>query len=57
MLKSPTGDALDPLEIRPAEVAAALIKFCSLQKIPLPRKAAKSIAVDNGQVSLVLTLG
>jgi hypothetical protein len=56
MLKSKTSEELERLEIRPAEVGAALIKFCSLQKIPLPRKAAKSIAVDNGQVSLVLTL-
>jgi hypothetical protein len=56
MLKSPTSDKLEPLEIRPAEVGAALIKFCSLQKIPLPRKAKKSIAVDNGQVALVLKL-
>jgi hypothetical protein len=57
MLKSPTGDALEPLEIRPAEVGAALIKFCNLQKIPLPRRAKKSIAVDAGQIALVLQLG
>jgi hypothetical protein len=57
MLQSKTSDELEPLEIRPAEVGAALIKFCNLQKIPLPRKAAKSITVDNGQIALVLKLG
>ncbi|HVZ01488.1 MAG TPA: hypothetical protein VHA35_18410 [Dongiaceae bacterium] len=56
MLKSPTGDALEPLDIRPAEVGAALIKFCHLQKIPLPRRAKKSIAVDHGRIALVLKL-
>jgi len=56
MLQSQTGDGLEPLDIRPAEVAAALIKFCHLQKIPLPRRAAKSIAVNNGQIALVLKL-
>jgi hypothetical protein len=56
MLQSKTSDALEPLEIRPAEVGAALIKFCNLQKIPLPRKATKSIVADNGHVALVLKL-
>lgn len=50
------GDGHERLEIRPEEVAASLIKYCALQKIPLPRRAQKSIAVEGGQVELHLQL-
>jgi hypothetical protein len=52
-----TGDGSKEIELRPTEVGVALIKFCWLKKIPLPRRAVKSLAADNdGQIVLVLTL-
>ena len=56
VLQTLAGDGQEEIELRPAEVAAALIKFCHLKKIPLPRRASKSIGVDRGYVSLVLQL-
>ena len=50
------GDGKTAIELRPAEVAVALIKFCRLKRIPLPKRADKSLGVDNGLVSLVLIL-
>jgi hypothetical protein len=44
------------MDFRPTEVAAALIKFCRLKRIPLPRRAEKSLGVDQGRISLVLHL-
>ncbi|HVT52669.1 MAG TPA: hypothetical protein VHE77_13915 [Dongiaceae bacterium] len=56
MLDPSTGDGTKEIELRPTEVGVALIKFCRLKKIPLPRRASKSLAADNGQIALVLTL-
>jgi hypothetical protein len=50
------GDAASAMDFRPTEVAVALIKFCRLKRIPLPKRAAKSLGVDQGQISLVLRL-
>jgi len=57
MIEPLAGGAPEPLDLRPAEVAAALIRYCHRCKIPLPKRANKSIAVEHGQVSLVLQLG
>jgi hypothetical protein len=51
-----TGDGSKELELKPTEVGVALIKFCRLKKIPLPRLATKSLAADGGQICLVLSL-
>jgi hypothetical protein len=56
MLDPSTGDGSTELELKPTEVGVALIKFCRLKKIPLPRRAAKSLSVDNGHIALVLIL-
>jgi hypothetical protein len=50
------GDGATSMEFKPTEVAVALIKFCRLKRIPLPKRAAKSLAVDDGQIALVLKL-
>jgi hypothetical protein len=51
------GDGATAMDFRPTEVAAALIKFCRLKRIPLPKRAEKSLGVDQGRISLVLHLG
>lgn len=53
----PSGDAATALDFGATEVAVALIKFCRLKQIPLPKRAAKSLGTDHGQISLVLKLG
>src|SRR4051812_12610579 len=49
-----TGDGAKELDLKPTEVGVALIKFCRLKKIPLPRRATKSLAANAGQIMLVL---
>jgi hypothetical protein len=51
------GDVATSMEFKPTEVAVALIKFCRLKRIPLPKRAEKSLGVDHGHISLVLHLG
>jgi hypothetical protein len=50
------GDGKTGIELRPAEVAVALIKFCRLKRIPLPKKASKSLGLENHHVTLILFL-
>jgi hypothetical protein len=50
------GDGKTGIDLRPAEVAVALIKYCRLKRIPLPKKASKSLGLENDQVTLVLFL-
>ncbi len=50
------GDGAINIDFRPTEVAVALIKFCRLKRIPLPKRAEKSLGVDDGRIALVLTL-
>ncbi|HEY4162119.1 MAG TPA: hypothetical protein VGM59_03590 [Dongiaceae bacterium] len=50
------GDGKTGIELRPAEIAVALIKFCRLKRIPLPKRADKSLALDDGHVTLILFL-
>ena len=56
LLADHIGDAMQAIEFRATEVAAALIKYCRLKRIPLPRRASKALGVDRGLVSLVLQL-
>jgi len=51
------GDGAVTMDFKPTEVAVALIKFCRLKRIPLPKSANKSLGVDRGQIALVLQLG
>jgi hypothetical protein len=57
MLDPAGGDGAISMDFRPTEVAVALIKFCRLKRIPLPKRANKSLGVDNGKIALVLQLG
>ena|SRR5690242_975509 len=50
------GDGATAMDFKPTEIAVALIKFCRLKKIPLPKRANKSLGVDRGQIALVLQL-
>ena len=50
------GDGVTAMDFRPTEVAVALIKFCRLKRIPLPKRANKSLGIDAGKISLVLQL-
>jgi hypothetical protein len=50
------GDGTTAIDFRATDVAVALIKFCRLKRIPLPKRAEKSLGVDQGQISLVLRL-
>ena len=50
------GDGSDAIDFRATDVAVALIKFCRLKRIPLPKRAEKSLGVDHGQIALVLHL-
>jgi len=56
LLDPSTGDGTVSMDFRPTEIAVALIKFCRLKRIPLPKRASKSLGVDNGKISLVLIL-
>ena len=47
----------EPLDCNAAYIAAALILLCVRQRIPIPKKAQKSIHVQDGNVVLVLKSG
>jgi hypothetical protein len=51
------GDGANAIAFRPTEIAVALIKFCRLKRIPLPKRVEKSLGVDHGRIALVLHLG
>ena len=51
------GDGAVSMDFRATEVAVALIKFCRLKRIPLPKRAEKSLGAENGLIALVLKLG
>ena len=53
-----TTDLSDPGEVtlNRDKVGAALIKYCSANHIPMPREAKKMLAVDNGEVVLMVNL-
>lgn len=44
------------IELKPEAVAALMVAHCIRTKTPLPRRATKSIAVDEDRLSLVLTM-
>ena len=52
----PGLDGTTEINFRQTEIAVALIKFCRLKKIPLPKRAEKSLGVERGQIALVLQL-
>ena len=47
----------DPIDCNTADIAAALILICVRQRIPIPKKAKKSIHIEGGNVVLVLASG
>lgn len=50
------GRAVDEMTFRPEQVAAALIRYCQLVKIPLPRKAQKSLEVHGDTLCMKVAL-
>lgn len=50
------GTAVDEMSFRPEQVAAALIRYCQLVKIPLPRKAQKSLEVHGDTLVMRVAL-
>ena len=50
------GTAVDEMAFRPEQVAAALIRYCQLVKIPLPRKAQKSLEVHGETLVMRIAL-
>jgi hypothetical protein len=52
LVRSDLYDEVNRVRLEPEFVAAALIRYCFLHKVPLPRQAKKSLAVENGQVCL-----
>jgi hypothetical protein len=57
LLDLSVGGTASHIDFGATEVAVALIKFCRLKRIPLPKRANKSLGVDRGLISLVLQLG
>lgn len=57
VLDSAGGGDDDVIDFRATEVAAALIKLCHFKRIPLPKRAEKSLGIDHGKIALVLHLG
>lgn len=47
---------LHGLPVAPEALAAGLIAFCLDHRIPVPRRAAKSLRMIDGQVALILEL-
>ncbi|MBC8267488.1 MAG: hypothetical protein H8E36_01940 [Rhodospirillaceae bacterium] len=58
VLRFSSGDSNDPKEVPLSrdQVGAALIKFCSANKIPLPRVAQKILKVDGQEVSMMVSV-
>jgi len=53
-----TTDLHDPTEIRidQDQVAAALIRHCGANKIPLPRTAKKVLKVEDGEMAMMVSI-
>jgi len=53
-----SSDLSDPkrVPLNRDKVGAALIKYCSTNGIPMPRMAQKVLKVDNGEVSMMISL-
>lgn len=58
VLRFSSGDLHDPKEVALSrdQVGAALIKYCSANKIPLPRSAQKILKVDGQEVSMMISV-
>jgi len=57
-LKFDTMHTADEKEVKLSrdQVGAALIRFCSDHKIPLPRHGQKVLQVQNGEISLMVNI-
>ncbi len=58
LLRFSSLDLNDPKEVRLSrdQAGAALIKYCSNNKIPLPRAAQKILKVDGGEVAMMVNI-
>ena len=52
VVRSDLYDEVNKVRLEPEFVAAALIRYCFLQRVPLPRNATKSLTVEQGQLCL-----
>ena len=52
----PTEGQISEVKLAREQVAASLIRFCGLNAIPLPRNAQKVLQVQNGALSLMISM-
>ncbi|MCH7487729.1 MAG: hypothetical protein IIC04_12175 [Proteobacteria bacterium] len=52
----PTEGQISEVKLAREQVAASLIRFCGLNAIPLPRSAQKVLQVQNGALSLMISM-
>lgn len=55
-LRAEDRDAPTRVALRGSELTAALIQFCGRRRIPLPRRSAKRLVLQNGRLVLMTTL-
>ena len=44
------------IEFTEAQTAAAIIMYCKMQKIPLPRNARKTLSAENESVAIIMSV-
>ncbi|MDP6406592.1 MAG: hypothetical protein QF797_15460 [Alphaproteobacteria bacterium] len=54
---SGTSNKPNELQLGRDQVAAALIRFCRAQRIPIPRHSSKTLQLKNDEVALLLGVG
>ena len=54
---SGTSNKPNALELGRDQVAAALMRFCRSQRIPIPRQSNKTLQIKEGEVALLLGVG
>ena len=52
VVRSDLYHEVNKIRLEPEFVAAALIRYCFLQRVPLPRHAIKSLAIEQGLLCL-----
>ena len=54
-----SGSSKNPTELQLGrdQVAAALIRFCRAQRIPIPRQSSKTLQLKDGEIALLLGVG
>ena len=55
-LRAKSGEAPAEIPISTSDVGAALLRYCFSHRVPIPRRAEKSLRIVGDNVALVLTL-